>query len=84
MFGVWPPPETGAAVTAQRKQRQPEPPAKPKAPRKRIRQSDDAEYRQQLGVDQGQDMPKQIGQAQSAGGARGGKGASQRGRGRNK
>jgi hypothetical protein len=82
MFGVWPPPDTGTPLTTQRKQPRPPVSAKPKTPRKRIRQSDDAEYREQLGVDRTRAIPKQIGQAQSAGGARGGKGSSQRGRGK--
>jgi hypothetical protein len=60
--------QTKQAVKAKRKQR----PAR------------DAQYRAALGVDPGAALPATIGTASSAGAARGGRGASTRGRGRSK
>jgi hypothetical protein len=49
-----------------------------------LRESRDAQYRSALGVAPGEPLPPVVGTANSAGSARGGRGASQKGRGVNK
>jgi hypothetical protein len=43
----------------------------------------DAAYRRALGIKPGEDLPGKLGQAASGGGGRGGRGAAQKGHGRN-
>ena len=81
VFGAWPPPasstpvRTGSSATS----------SAAAAPRRRRRQAgDDEAYRKALGVADGQPLPGKIGQADSAGGARGGRGAAQKGKGSRK
>lgn len=52
--------------------------------RSQTRAERDRQYRAALGIPDGQPLPAQIGTQASAGAARGGKGAAQRGKGRDK
>ncbi len=53
-------------------------------PKKRKRDALDAAYRKALGLQDGDKLPKALGQTDSTGSARGGRGAAQKGKGRNR
>lgn len=83
MYGTWPPPAVGTPIRTATTT----PPAAltpPAVRRRNQRATDDAAYREALGVAPGAALPSKVGQADSAGGARGGKGAAQKGKGARK